>query len=172
MQFVIFFSLALQAPWALASVFQFHDHFTDGRTSWTSDQPVARPQPAHKTTQTQKKHIHTPNIHVLCGIRTHDPSFRASEATVTGDLCYADANFYVEYMNTPGWRSCNALDILCSGNTRFEYRPWHRPFWVLRSPFRQMLVLLLGHNRFFLNPFQFANYPTIRSRAGNNRVAK
>jgi hypothetical protein len=27
----IFFSLALQPPWALASAFQFHDHFTDGR---------------------------------------------------------------------------------------------------------------------------------------------
>jgi hypothetical protein len=32
-----FFSLALQPPWALASAFQFHDHFTDGRTPWTSD---------------------------------------------------------------------------------------------------------------------------------------
>jgi hypothetical protein len=35
-----FISLALQPPWALASDFQFHDHFTDGRTPWTSDQPV------------------------------------------------------------------------------------------------------------------------------------
>jgi hypothetical protein len=33
----IFFSLALQLPaWALASAFQFHDYFTDRRTSWTS----------------------------------------------------------------------------------------------------------------------------------------
>jgi hypothetical protein len=31
---IIFFSLALQPPWALASAFQFHDHFTDGRTPW------------------------------------------------------------------------------------------------------------------------------------------
>jgi hypothetical protein len=27
----------------------------------------------------QHKHIHIPNIHALCGIRTHDPGFRASE---------------------------------------------------------------------------------------------
>jgi hypothetical protein len=27
----------------------------------------------------QNKNIHTPNIHALRGIRTHDPSFRASE---------------------------------------------------------------------------------------------
>jgi hypothetical protein len=52
----------------------FHfDHFTDGRTPWTSDQPVARPLPNHRTTQTQNKHIHIPNTHALCGIRTKDP---------------------------------------------------------------------------------------------------
>jgi hypothetical protein len=42
---ITFFSLALQPPWALASVFQVHDHFTDGRTPWTSDQLVAKPLP-------------------------------------------------------------------------------------------------------------------------------
>jgi hypothetical protein len=52
------FSLALQPPWALAFDFQFHDHFTDGRTAWTNDQPVARPLPKHRRTQTQNKHIH------------------------------------------------------------------------------------------------------------------
>jgi hypothetical protein len=52
--------------------------FTDGRTPWTSDQPVARPLPKHRT-QTQNKRIHTPNIHVLSGIRTHDPSVQSSE---------------------------------------------------------------------------------------------
>jgi hypothetical protein len=45
---VFFFSLALQPPWALASAFQFHDHFTDGRTPWTSDRLVARPLPKHR----------------------------------------------------------------------------------------------------------------------------
>jgi hypothetical protein len=53
--------------------------FTDGRTPWTSDQPAARPLPKHRTTQTQNKRIHTANIHTLSGIRTHDPSIRASE---------------------------------------------------------------------------------------------
>jgi hypothetical protein len=75
----LLFSLALQTPWALASDFQFHDHFTDRRTPWTSDQLVIRPLSVHRTTQTQNKHIHTPNIHALCSIRTHDPGFRASE---------------------------------------------------------------------------------------------
>jgi hypothetical protein len=45
-----FFSLALQPLWALASDFQFHDHFTDGRTPWMSDQLVTRPLPEQRTT--------------------------------------------------------------------------------------------------------------------------
>jgi hypothetical protein len=74
-------------PWPL--IFQFHDHFTDGRTPWTSDQLVARPLPKHRTTWTQNKHI--PNIHTLCGIRTHDPGFRASEdSTCLRPLGYRD----------------------------------------------------------------------------------
>jgi hypothetical protein len=46
--FPFLFSLTLQPPWTLTSAFQFHDHFTDGRTPWTSDQLVARPLPKHK----------------------------------------------------------------------------------------------------------------------------
>jgi hypothetical protein len=68
-------------PWLM--IFQFHDHFTDSRTPWTSGQLVTRPVPKHRITQTRNKRIHTPNIHALCGIRTHDPGFRArSEQTV------------------------------------------------------------------------------------------
>jgi hypothetical protein len=40
-------------------LFQFRNIFyTDGRTPWTSDQPVTRPLPTHRTTQTQNKHTH------------------------------------------------------------------------------------------------------------------
>jgi hypothetical protein len=68
------------ALWDLAS-FQFSDLFTIGRTPWTSDQIVTRPLPEHRTAKTQNKHIYTPNIHALCGIRTHDNSVRASEVS-------------------------------------------------------------------------------------------
>jgi hypothetical protein len=77
----LFFSLALQPPWALASAFSFMIIFTDGRTPWTGDQLVGRPLPKHRTTQTQNKRIYIPNIHALCGIRTHGPSFRAREGS-------------------------------------------------------------------------------------------
>jgi hypothetical protein len=71
---------SLLGPWPV--IFQFHDHFIDGRILWTSDQPVARPLPKRRTTQTQNKHTHMPNIHALCGIRTHALSFRASEDSI------------------------------------------------------------------------------------------
>jgi hypothetical protein len=66
-------SMALQlfvGPWPLL---QFHNHFyTDGRTPWTNDQPITRPLPTHRI------NAHT-DIHVLSGIRTHDPSIQASK---------------------------------------------------------------------------------------------
>jgi hypothetical protein len=70
-----FFSMALPAHSAPRPLIQLRNLFyTDGRTPWTSDQPVARPLPTHRTTQTQNKRIQTPNIHALSGIRSHDPS--------------------------------------------------------------------------------------------------
>jgi hypothetical protein len=43
----------------LYSPFQFRNIFyTNGRTPWTSDQHVARPLPAQRTTQTQNKNTH------------------------------------------------------------------------------------------------------------------
>jgi hypothetical protein len=103
-----YFLLALQPPWALASNFQFRDHFTNGRTPWTSDQLVARPLPKHRTTQTQNKHIHIPNIHVLCGIRTHHPGFRASEdSSCLRPLGYRDRPW--DSTDVKGGKVCNFL---------------------------------------------------------------
>jgi hypothetical protein len=33
--------------------------YTVGSTPWTADEPVARPLPTHRTTQTQNKRTHT-----------------------------------------------------------------------------------------------------------------
>jgi hypothetical protein len=68
------------SPFRALSLTQFRNHsFTDCTTPWTSDQCDKMPLPKHRTTQTQKKRMHTPNIHALSGIRTHDPRFWASE---------------------------------------------------------------------------------------------
>jgi hypothetical protein len=39
----------------LGRFFSFLILYTVGRTAWTGDQPVARPLPIHRTTQTQNK---------------------------------------------------------------------------------------------------------------------
>jgi hypothetical protein len=56
---IIHSSMILQpfvGPWLLL---KFRNLFyTDGRTPWTSDRPVARPLPTHRTTQTQNKRTH------------------------------------------------------------------------------------------------------------------
>jgi hypothetical protein len=75
--------MALQPLWAFAA-FQSPDLYTIGRTPWTNDQLVAKPLPKYMTAQTQNKHLYTPNIHVLNGIRTHDHTVRASEDS----LCF------------------------------------------------------------------------------------
>jgi hypothetical protein len=48
--------------------------------------------------QKQNKRIHTPNIHVLCGIRTHDPSVRASEDS----SCLRPRGYCDRHRNTDG----------------------------------------------------------------------
>jgi hypothetical protein len=69
--------MALQL-WVLAS-FQFLDLFTIDRTPWTINQLVARPLPKYRTEQIQNKHICTPNIHALSGIRINEHGLRASK---------------------------------------------------------------------------------------------
>jgi hypothetical protein len=39
-------------------LFQFLIFYAVGGTPWTGDQPVARPLPVHRTTQTQNKRTH------------------------------------------------------------------------------------------------------------------
>jgi hypothetical protein len=76
-----FFNLSLPL-WSIGLIYQFLDHFTDGRIPWTGDELVARPLPKHRTTQTQNKRTQLPNIHALCGIRTQDTGFQASEDSI------------------------------------------------------------------------------------------
>jgi hypothetical protein len=61
-----YISMALQPLWTLAN-FRFLNVYTFGKTPRTVEQPVARPLPTHRTTQTQSKRT-----------RTHDPSVRTA----------------------------------------------------------------------------------------------
>jgi hypothetical protein len=51
--------LWLYSPCEPLPLFQFHNLYKVGGTPWTVDQPVARPLPTHRTTQTQNKRTQT-----------------------------------------------------------------------------------------------------------------
>jgi hypothetical protein len=65
--------MVLQPFLSLGRFFNLLILYTVGRTPWTGDQPVARPQPTHR--------INEPNtdIKALGGIRTHDPAFERAK---------------------------------------------------------------------------------------------
>jgi hypothetical protein len=73
-------------PWPFL---QFRNPFyTDGRTPWTSDQPVGRLLPIHRTTQTQNKRTQTSMPRV--GLEPTIPAFERAKtsdraATVIGN---------------------------------------------------------------------------------------
>jgi hypothetical protein len=74
-------------------VFHFSlDLYTNSSTPWTSDRPVARPlQHKHRI----RTHIHTPMVHALSWIRTHDHGVRASEdGSCIRTLRYRDCNTF------------------------------------------------------------------------------
>jgi hypothetical protein len=83
--------MSLQPLWTLAT-FQLLNLYTVRRTPWTEDQPIARPLPTHRTSQTQNKRTETsmsqagfePKILVLERAKTvhalnRTASIRASE---------------------------------------------------------------------------------------------
>jgi hypothetical protein len=99
---LFFFFTGSTAPLDPASAFQFHDHFTDGRTLLTSDQLVARPLPKHRTSQTQIKHVHETFMRCV----GFEPTIPASEramavhaldrsATVTGFSLFTDTKIRI-----------------------------------------------------------------------------
>jgi hypothetical protein len=90
---VYYLSLWLYSPLDLGRFFSFLILYTVGRTPWTGDQPVTRPLPTHRTTQTHNKGTQTsmPGM----GFETMTPVFERAKtvhaldraATVIGMVC-------------------------------------------------------------------------------------
>jgi hypothetical protein len=70
-------SIALQPLWTLTAFFPFLNSYTVGRPPWTGDQPVKRPLPTCRTTQTKNKRT---DIHASKGF---EPTIRAFERAKT-----------------------------------------------------------------------------------------
>jgi hypothetical protein len=65
------------APVGPLPLFQFLNLYTFHRTPWTGEQPVARPLPTHRTTQTQNKRPQTSMSRV--GLERTIPGFQRTE---------------------------------------------------------------------------------------------
>jgi hypothetical protein len=72
----LFFSMALPAVSGRRPLIHFRNRFSE--TVGLLERMIS-PSQGRCLTLTQNKRIHTPNNHALSGIRTHDPSVRASE---------------------------------------------------------------------------------------------
>jgi hypothetical protein len=70
-------SVWLYSPLDFCRFFSLLILYTVGRTPWTGDQPVARPLPAHRTTQTQNKRTQTSMTRVRFKLTT--PMFERAE---------------------------------------------------------------------------------------------
>jgi hypothetical protein len=55
----LYLSLRLYSPLDLGRLFSFLTLYAVGRTPWTRDQPIAKPLPTQRTTQTQNKRTQT-----------------------------------------------------------------------------------------------------------------
>jgi hypothetical protein len=77
---------------------QFRNHsFTAGRTPWTSDQRDKMPLPKHRTTQTQNKRMHTPNIHALSGIQRKIPASERAKKVHSSDRAATVTSYGLHY---------------------------------------------------------------------------
>jgi hypothetical protein len=78
-KFVMIFLMTLPAHSGPLPIIQFRNHFS--QTVGLLGRVINPSQGLYLNTwqHKQNKRIHTPNIHALSGIRTHDPSVRASE---------------------------------------------------------------------------------------------
>jgi hypothetical protein len=108
--------------------FSFLILYTVGRAHWTRDQPVARPLPTHRTTETQHKCTQTSMLEWNSKPRSQRSNKRGNTvhaldlaATVIGKCTHTWMKFriprckwcYVEAVHTPEWiahfQTCNAM---------------------------------------------------------------
>jgi hypothetical protein len=102
--------LWLYSPCGSWPLFQFPNLYTIGRIPWTGDQPVARPLPTHRTTQTHNKRTQPsmprvrfePTIPVFERAKSVHALDRT--ATVTGIIMKYSWLIFIVLKNVCSWR--------------------------------------------------------------------
>jgi hypothetical protein len=166
--------MPLQGPGLLiSSVIIFHRRY-DSLDEWSARRKAAT---WNMTIQTQNKHIHTPNIHALSGIRNHDPGVRASENSSSLRLRgHCDRQIFSLYREN----SCSFWLIFGSCSVRISIeisviltevsRGFPQPFLP-----NVRIVSPLHHDHFNLNPLRFifilsSNHSALCSTASESVV--
>jgi hypothetical protein len=115
-----------------------------GRTSWTGDQPVARPLPTHRKPRVRFELTMPLFVHALeCEFQ---PGYGLSE------VC--------SVFPGPAMKQAAPYSDLYSGSTRFEPRPDTDNIEIFHCVPRSSMKVLgsylkLGHGRLFPHPLQF-----------------
>jgi hypothetical protein len=84
-----YLSMVLQLLLDLGHFFSFLILYRAGRTPWTGDQPVVRPLPTHRTTQTENKRTQTSMPWV--GFEPTIPAFEQAKTVHALDQCFSNA---------------------------------------------------------------------------------
>jgi hypothetical protein len=89
------------------SLFQFLNPYTVGRPPWTGDQPVSRPLPTHRTTQTENKRTQTSMTRV--GFEPTIPVFQRAKTVHALDRAATAIKAAVYRSSINRITSCNAI---------------------------------------------------------------
>jgi hypothetical protein len=130
-------SLWFYSPLELSRLFSFLILHTFGRAPWTGDQPVARPLPTHRTTQTQNKSTQTsmsrvrfePTIPVFERAKTVHALYCA--VTVFGPWNLGSWHYFEIYQHT---HKLEPPDILVSHDVPWAPKHFYSTLLCLQAP--------------------------------------
>jgi hypothetical protein len=115
-------------PWPL---FQFRNPIL-GRIPWTGDQPVARPLPTHKTTQTQNKRTHTSMPRV--GFEPTTPAFEQASDSASTVIGKQTLQFSRKSQGMTNVYPIKKKLLRCRlVNSFYMYRCWEWQLWCLTA---------------------------------------
>jgi hypothetical protein len=142
--------LSIYGPCSPRQLFQFLNLYTVGRTPWTGDQPVARPPPTHRTTQTLNKRTQAsmPRVRYELTISVFEraKTVHASDgaATVTGLYRY----FYISlsFLLLPLWSIGHQWNALFHFSFLILRRSVGRTHWTGDQPIARPLSIQT-HNK-------------------------
>jgi hypothetical protein len=132
MPFFIFLLCLYSSFLGLRHFFSFLSLYTVGRAPWTVYQPVTRPLPTHRTTQTQNKHIQTSMPWV--GIEPTIPAFEQAKTVRAATVIVLSYPYQTQNATRMFYQLCvrhiysctswigNCVEVTCNHTKRTVFR--------------------------------------------------